>query len=109
MIAIEDFIPKGYENRVSRTYLHQILHMPDRVVRESIADAQDRGVLIVSYDGGYFRRKDASDDPYIEAYIGMENRRFESMSHKNKRLREAWRAVHPTDDGKQIAGQMSLL
>ena len=108
MIAIEEYIPKGYSNRVSREYLHQILHIPDRVVREAIAEAQNRGVLIASYGGGYFRRKDANDDPYISAYMGMENNRFRTMSHKNKSLRKAWRAIHPMDDGKQIAGQMSL-
>ena len=108
MIQIEDYIPKGFHNRVSRDHLHQILHIPDREVRESIADAQNRGILIASYDGGYFQRKDENDDPYITAYLGMENRRFKSMSHKNKKLREAWRVFHPLDDGKQIAGQMSL-
>ena len=109
MFEIEDYIPEGYDNRVSRDYLRQILHIPDRTVRDAIADAQDRGVLIVSFDGGYFRRKDESDDPYIRAYMNTENRRFKSMSHKNKRLREAWRAIHADDDGKQIAGQMSFV
>lgn len=107
---IEDFIPAGYENRVTRGYLHEILHVPDRTVRQMIEDAVNRGILIVSCDGGYFRRKDERDDKYIKSYMISENHRFKSQSHKNKRLRELWREIHPDEERhiKQIPGQMSL-
>ena len=109
---IEEYIPEGYENRVSRSYLHEILHIPDRMVRKLIEDAANRGVLIVSADGGYFRRKDEKDDRYIRAYMISENNRFKTMSHKNKCLREMWQAIHPEEGKKrssQIPGQMRLM
>lgn len=109
MLMIENYIPKGYKNRVSRSYLQETLHIPDRAIRRMIEEAQNRGSLIVSCNGGYFRRKDESDDPYIAAYLGQENRRFKTMSHKNKMLREAWQMIHPEQKkNKQIPGQMSL-
>lgn len=106
MIGIENFIPAGYYNRISRQQLHDILHLPDRVIRDEIEDAQERGYLIVSRDGGYFQRKDERDDPHIIAYIRQENRRFKTMSHKNKILNNAWERIHP--NCRQIPGQMNL-
>lgn len=99
---IEEFIPAGYQNRVSRAYLHEILHITDREIRSQIADAGERGVLIASYGGGYFRRESAADDPYIEAYIALERKRFTTQSHKLKLLRKAMKG---TDE---IPGQMSF-
>lgn len=64
-MQIEEYIPKGYRNRVSRGYLVEILHMTDRSIRDEIKAARLRGVLIASCGGGYFRKKDESDEPYI--------------------------------------------
>lgn len=107
---IEDYIPAGYNNRVSRGYLHEILHVPDRTVRQMIEDAVNRGILIVSADGGYFRRKDERDDVYIRQYIISESNRFKSQSHKNKQLRNLWKEINPEDkkSENQIPGQMSM-
>ena len=106
---IENYIPEGYDNRVSRSMLHEMLNLPDRAIRKMIEEAQDRGSLIVSCDGGYFMRKDASDDPYIIAYMLRENSRFKTMSHKNKRLREAWDRVHPESRKKDTyPGQIAF-
>lgn len=101
---IEDYIPHGYNNRVSRPYLQEILHIPDRMIRMQIADAAERGVLIASLDGGYFQRQDEKDDPYIEAYIAQERKRFTTQSHKLKLLRHAMQNVRP--DREEIPGQM---
>lgn len=108
MLMIENYIPEGYLNRVSRSALHEELNLPDRIIRKMIEEAQDRGSLIVSYNGGYFRRKDEKDDPYIMAYMGQENRRFKTMSHKNKRLREAWGKIHPATKKEAYPGQISI-
>lgn len=109
-MAIEDYIPEGYENRVSRGFLQELLQMPDRAIRAEIEKAQDRGILIVSRDGGYFQRRDERDDEYIKDYMRAEDRRFRTMSHKNKRLREAWQRIHPAEkQKKQIPGQMSFI
>ena len=109
MLLIEDYIPEGYENRVSRDYLKSILHIPDREIREKIAEAAERGCLIASDGGGYFRRKDEKDDPHIQAYILREDRRFRTQSHKNKLMRLAWERIHPEQKKtQQVPGQMSL-
>lgn len=108
-MLIEEYIPAGYENRVSREYLHEILHIPDRAVRREIELAAERGVLIASCDGGYFRRGSERDDPYIREYMARENNRFKTQSHKNKLMREMWERIHPAaKKSKQIPGQMSL-
>ena len=105
---IEDYIPYGYHNRVSRSYLHEILHIQDRQIRDQIAQAAERGVLIASADGGYFQRESAADDPYIEGYIAQERKRFTTQSHKLKLLRHAMQEVNPEYDPEQVPGQMSF-
>lgn len=105
---IEDFIPKGYNNRVSREYLHSILHIPDRDIRAQIEEALSRGILIVSYDGGYFRRKNQKDDPYIQSYLDAEEHRAKTQLHNNKMRRLVWEGIHPEKRKGYIKGQMSL-
>lgn len=105
---IEEFIPHGYRNRVSRTYLHEILHIPDRRIREEIAEAAERGILIASADGGYFQRESAADDPYIMEYIAKERKRFTTQSHKLKLLRHAMMEIDEQYDPQQVPGQMSF-
>lgn len=105
---IEDYIPKGYDHRVSREYLHGILHSPDRVIRKMIEEAAERGVLIVSANGGYFRPT-KSDEIYVGQYFGKEDKRFRTISHKRKLQRQLWEAIQPTaKKSSQIPGQMSL-
>jgi hypothetical protein len=101
-MQIEEFIPKGYRNRVSRGYLAEILHMTDRSIRDEISDARKRGVLIASCGGGYFQRKDESDEPYIREYYATECHRFTTIANSLKTFRKTWKG----DD--QIAGQMRL-
>ena len=108
MIFIEDFIPSGYENRVSRSELQITTGMRDRVIRKEIEDARDRGFFIISADGGYFQYRDEKDDPHAKAYILKEERRFRTISHQNKQLRRAWKRIKPDEDKRQIPGQMSM-
>ena len=107
MMVIEDYIPTGYRNRVSRGYLVEILHMPDRAVRMEIENARLRGILIASRGGGYFQPADG-DDKYFEDYMRAEDSRFKTISHKRKIEREAWRRRHPEARKDQIPGQMEL-
>lgn len=106
---IEDYIPSGYENRVSRDYLHDVIHIPDRGIRRMIEDAADRGILIVSADGGYFRPTKA-DAIYVGQYFGKEDKRFRTISHKRKIQRQLWEQIHPAAVKKrdQIPGQLSI-
>lgn len=99
-ILIEEFIPFGYKNRISRTGLRDITHLNDRNIRAQIAQAGERGVLIASANGGYFQRQSAEDDPYIEEYIAKERSRFKAQSHKLKLLRSAWDGIN--DDQESL-------
>ena len=108
---IEDYIPAGYENRVSREDLKRRTGKNDRVIRDEISEAAERGIMIASLDGGYFRYRDSTDDPYFMAYMKMEDQRFKTQSHKNKLRRMAWERMHPGATkarDKQIPGQMSF-
>ena len=107
-VMIEEYIPAGYEHRVSRGYLHEIMHIPDRQVRLMIADARERGILIASCDGGYFQYRDERDDPYFLDYMRKEDKRFRSQSHANKMRRQAWMRIHPEVKDNQIPGQLSM-
>jgi hypothetical protein len=103
-LYIENYIPLGYEQRVSRVELQLMTGYPDRKIRKAIEDARERGILIASENGGYFKYRDARDDSHIEAYIQREEQRFRTISHQNKAMRQAWAVLHP-----EVPGQMSFL
>lgn len=62
-MKIEDFIPHGRENAITREALAMKLCMTDRRVRSLIAEARDRGELILNAcDGaGYYISDDLSE------------------------------------------------
>lgn len=62
-MKIEDFIPKGRENAITRSELAARLCMTDRRVRSLIAEARARGELILNAcDGqGYYISDDLSE------------------------------------------------
>ena len=99
---IEEFIPEGYENRISRGELVDIIHVPDRQIRRQISEAQQRGVLIISCDGGYFQAEE-KDEPYVAEYVAQERHRFSQQAKKLKAIAKAWRG-----DPEEIPGQMSF-
>ena len=107
---IEDYIPAGYENRITRADLRIRTGKRDRVIRDEISEAVERGVMIASLDGGYFRWRDSRDDPYFMAYMKAEDRRFKTQSHRNRLRRAAWAKTHPGEakKDKQFPGQMSF-
>lgn len=106
---IENYIPSGYENRVSRLQLKIMSGLPDRLIRDQIAEAQERGVMIASVSGGYFQYRDERDDPYYRSYLKQERSRSQTLSKKNRALMRSWNALHPRKEGKNDwPGQMSL-
>lgn len=109
-LMIEDYIPFGYANRISRSQLQLRTGCTDRKNRELIEDAAERGVVIYSDDGGYFQYLDERDDIHVRAYMIREENRFKTMSHKNRLLREAWFRLHPgmIKVKDQVPGQMSM-
>lgn len=85
-------IPYGKENAVSRSTLSSELGITDRKVRAAIAEANKRGIAIVSLDGkrGYFQ-PETMDEKY--AYCKRERSRaisiFEKLSPIYAELKEA--------------------
>lgn len=88
-MLIEEFIPMGRENAISRRDLVTRVGLPDRKVRRAIAAAQDRGVVILNLsDGeGYFRPT-RNDRECLRAYILQERARAMSIL-KRARLSRA--------------------
>ena len=106
---IEEYIPKGYNSRVSRSYLHEVSGMTDRQIRKDIADAVEiRGILIISADGGYFI-PGKEDSLYVDMYCAQERQRARTQAKKSKRLKRmarAWAGL--PEDEREIPGQMRL-
>ena len=77
---IEDYLPKGYNNRESREVLETLTRQSDRKNREDIKQALlFRGVLIVNIDNGYFIPDGSTGDKLkAEAYLRREKTRTSS-------------------------------
>ena len=59
---IEDYIPKGRDNKISRESLSICTGLPDRHVRRLISEARMRGVPIVGDPaGGYYLAENEDD------------------------------------------------
>ncbi len=59
---IENYIPVGRENKISRQSLAMCTGLTDRVVREYISDARSRGKAIVGDPtGGYYMAETEAD------------------------------------------------
>lgn len=81
---ISDYIPIGYEKRVSRAYLAAVTRLKDRDVRRLIEKSD---ALIVSADGGYFIPdfSNQADSQHCLAYMVSEKNRIETLSEKYRR------------------------
>lgn len=106
---IEELIPHGYNRRVSRGYLQELSGLTDRKVRQEIAQAvEERGIMIISADGGYFI-PDQADGLYVDMYCAQERQRARTQAKKAKRLKRlarAWAGL--PEDEREIPGQMRL-
>lgn len=80
------YIPNGRENAIPRRELVEILHLPDRTVRNMIEDARNRGEIIIN-DGsgaGYWTSDDLGE---ITRQLNMNKRRAKSVLVQNRHLR----------------------
>lgn len=87
---IENFIPEGNENAISRIELRLLTDKNDRTVREMIAEAVNvRKIPIVNVGNGYFivRSGNEEDRMCAREYIAMEMHRH----------REIVRRIHAID------------
>lgn len=76
-MKIEDYIPVGKENAISRYELERMTGLPDRINRRLILKARKKIVpIIASEKGGYYITYDISE---IEAFLKTIDSRIDSM------------------------------
>ncbi len=103
-ILIENYIPFGYANRISREKLVADTRLSDRKIRREMEEALlHRDTLIINIDNGYFRPDGSLEDRQkAKAYLFREMSRTSSCSKRCKAIR---RCLTPKADN---TGQMSL-
>lgn len=83
---VEEYIPKGYENRVSREYLNNVLHIKDRVIRRDIATSDE----VIIHDDGYFIPEGPEDLVHIKRFILRETARAAAIYKRVQKARELY-------------------
>lgn len=103
-ILIENYIPFGYANRISRQKLVSDTNMSDRKIRQELEDALLlRGTLVINIDNGYFQPDGSVEDRQkAKAYLYREQMRTSSCSKRCKAIRQC---LTPKAED---TGQMSL-
>ena len=104
---IENYIPFGYKNRISRDALSAITHQNDRKNRKEMETALlERKVLIVNIDNGYFKPDGSPEDTLkAKAYLFREQARTTSCSKRCKAIVSC--LTQPKEDSV-TKNQMSL-
>lgn len=89
---IEEYIPFGKNNAISRKTLCSITGLSDRRIRDEIADARRYHVILNMQDGAGYYRPDPSDPIEkleIERFVHQETSRMKSIGWSLKAAREA--------------------
>lgn len=86
MIKIEDYIPVGYYNRVTREQLQKRTGLSDRKIRELISESRE---LIINVDNGYFVPDERCmyDRELVNLYYHREKKRAESLLIKIRKYK----------------------
>ena len=85
---ITDYIPYGRENAVTREQLMMLTGMPDRAVREAIAQARRDTVILNLQDGNGYYRPVEDDKPLVERFLRQETKRAKTIFYRLKAARE---------------------
>ena len=103
-ILIENYIPFGYANRISRQKLVSDTNMSDRKIRQELEDALLlRGTLVINIDNGYFQPDGSLEyRQRVKEYLFREQARTSSC---NKRCKAIRKCLTPKAEN---TGQMSL-
>ena len=79
-LEIEQYIPFGEENAISRKRLAQITELNDRKLREAISRARrDTVILNLSNGQGYFRPIEGKEDDLVVRYFKQEESRLKRI------------------------------
>ena len=89
-ILIENYIPFGYANRISRQKLVSDTNMSDRKIRKELEDALLlRGTLVINIDNGYFQPDGSLEDRQrAKEYLFREQARTSSCNKRCKAIRK---------------------
>lgn len=86
MGPIENYIPVGRENKISRESLRACTGLPDRSVRRFISDAREHGIPIVGDPtGGYYMAESEGD---VRLLLSELNSRIGKLAKCVKAIRE---------------------
>ena len=83
---IENYIPQGRENKISRKSLVICTGLPDRSVRRLISEARMRGVPIVGDPAGGYYMAETEED--VMLLLGELRSRIIKLSHCAGAVRE---------------------
>ena len=88
-MSIEQLIPKGSSNAISRENLSYTLNMKDREIRRQIQEARMAGIPIIStsHARGYFVAENDSD---IDIFEHECLARTTTIMQTSRRVRKAW-------------------
>lgn len=91
-ILIENYIPFGYANRISREKLVADTRLSDRKIRKELEEALlQRDTLIINIDNGYFRPDGSlADRQKVKAYLFREQTRPVAVASVVKLYGGAW-------------------
>lgn len=107
---IENFIPTGHKNAVTRAQLVILTGQNDRKNRRQIEDAIKRGIPIVNNGDGYFRpdKSDKEDMRLARLYYMTETARIKAESDRLKALRDFIPIERKKRSAWQIEGQTDI-
>lgn len=77
--SIENYIPVGRDNKISRESLTICTGLPDRSVRRLISDARMRGVAIVGDPAGGYYMAETEED--VRLLLGELGSRITKLQH----------------------------
>lgn len=83
---IENYIPAGRDNKISRQSLSICTGLPDRTVRRLISDARMRGIPIVGDPAGGYYMAETEED--VMLLLGELRSRIIKLSHCAGAVRE---------------------
>ena len=77
--SIENYIPQGRENKISRESLSICTGLPDRSVRRLISEARMRGIAIVGDPAGGYYMAETEED--VRLLLAELNSRITKLQH----------------------------
>ena len=95
------FIPRGYQNGVSREELRRRTGLSDRKIREYIEWTSENVETIYSYNGRYFLYGGSTDRWYCKLYYQREKSRAHTQIRKVRRMGRMW-------EENDIPGQIDM-